>query len=67
MVTNELVLRNDLVNINTGKVVEQSYNGKKLNHFKTGRGKFIFTGNIKLPKVISLWDSAKRILSGNQG
>jgi ectoine hydroxylase-related dioxygenase (phytanoyl-CoA dioxygenase family) len=67
MVTNELVLRNDLVNINTGKVVEQSYNGKKLNYFKTGRGKFIFTGNIKLPKVISLWDSAKRILSGNQG
>ena len=64
MVTNELVLRNELVNIKTGKPVEQSYNGKKLNLFKTGRGKFIFTGNIKLPKVISLWDSVKRKISG---
>ena len=54
MVTNELYLRNNLVNINTGKQAEQSYNGKKLNNLKTSKKTYVFTGKLKLPKFLSL-------------
>jgi ectoine hydroxylase-related dioxygenase (phytanoyl-CoA dioxygenase family) len=59
VVTNELYLRNKLVNIKTGKQVIPSYNGKKLNHLKTGSSKFIFTGNIKVPKIVTLLGKLK--------
>ena len=54
MVTKELYLRNKLVNINTGKRVEQSYNGEKLNTLKTSRRTYIFTGKLKFPKFLNL-------------
>jgi len=43
MVTNELYLRNSLVNIKTGKTVESSYNGEKLNLIKTREQLFILS------------------------
>jgi len=46
MVTNELYLRNSLVNINTGELVQQSYNGKKLHRLKTSKRLFILTNTI---------------------
>ncbi|MEO6631702.1 MAG: phytanoyl-CoA dioxygenase family protein [Mucilaginibacter sp.] len=55
MVANELYLRSRLVNIKTGNLVEQNYNGKKLNTFKAGPGKFIFTGSVKFPKLVNMW------------
>lgn len=54
MVTNELYLRTKLVNINTGKRVEQSYNGKKSNTLKTGKKTYIFTGKLKFPRFLNL-------------
>jgi ectoine hydroxylase-related dioxygenase (phytanoyl-CoA dioxygenase family) len=42
MVTDELNLRNNLVNIATGEKVTPSYNGQKLNYLKTNKSQYIF-------------------------
>lgn len=47
MVTNELFLRNKLVNIRTNQVVPQSYNGQALPSVKTGENKYILTNRIE--------------------
>ncbi len=47
MVTNELFLRNGLVNIRTGKVVPQRYNGTDINYIKTANDKFIINNRLK--------------------
>jgi len=53
MVTNELYLRNNIININTGQKVEQSFNGNKINYIETTKNKFILNNNRlkKLPKI----------------
>jgi hypothetical protein len=43
MVTNELYLRNTLVDISTGKKIESSYNGEKLNVIRTSKRLYILT------------------------
>jgi len=43
MVTNELYLRNNLVNIKTGEIEQQSYNGEKLNVIETKNKLYILT------------------------
>nr|WP_259069998.1 phytanoyl-CoA dioxygenase family protein [Mucilaginibacter sp. X4EP1]MCS3815166.1 ectoine hydroxylase-related dioxygenase (phytanoyl-CoA dioxygenase family) [Mucilaginibacter sp. X4EP1] len=53
MVTNQLDIRYRLENIKTGKRIDQSYNGKKLNYLKTGKKLFTFTGSLKIPKLFS--------------
>ena len=53
MVTNELYLRNTLVNIATGKRVQSSYNGKKLSRLKTGRRLYILqNGSLKFSGIL---------------
>lgn len=47
MVTNELFLRNHLVDINTGEKIEHSFNGEKINYLKTGQNKFILNNRVK--------------------
>ena len=47
MVTNELFLRNNLVDINTGEKIEHSFNGEKINYLKTGQNKFILNNRVK--------------------
>jgi ectoine hydroxylase-related dioxygenase (phytanoyl-CoA dioxygenase family) len=44
MVTDELFLRNHIVDISTGKKAEPSYNGQKLNYLKTNKTQFVFSG-----------------------
>jgi ectoine hydroxylase-related dioxygenase (phytanoyl-CoA dioxygenase family) len=46
MVTNELFLRNNLVDIKTGKKVVQSFNGTPINSFKTATDKFILNDRL---------------------
>lgn len=41
MVTGELNLRNNLINIATGEGVVQSYNGEKLNYLKTNKTQYL--------------------------
>ena len=55
MVTNELFLRNKIVNIKTGEKVEQSFNGNSITYFETAKNKFILNNRIrfrKLPKIL---------------
>lgn len=53
MVTNELFLRNNLINIKSGEKVEQSFNGLKLNYRQTVKNKYILNNRlIKLPKIL---------------
>ena len=53
MVTNELYLRNNLVNINTGEKVVQSFNGNKINNIATGKNKYILNNRIKkIPRFL---------------
>lgn len=59
MAVNQLYLRDNLLNVKTGEVIKQSYNGQQLNYFKTGVGKYIFTGDIKFPKIMKLWAKLK--------
>lgn len=52
MVTNELFLRNHLIDIKSGKKVEQSFNGNILNYFETDINMFILNNKLeKLPKI----------------
>jgi hypothetical protein len=50
MVTNELFLRRKLVNIKTGEIVQQSYNGNKLKPIKTGDNLYLLTA--KAPNLL---------------
>jgi ectoine hydroxylase-related dioxygenase (phytanoyl-CoA dioxygenase family) len=55
MVTNELFLRNNLVDIKTGEKVEQSFNGTNIKYFETDKNLFILNnrnGFRKLPKIL---------------
>lgn len=47
MVTSELFLRNNLINICTGEVVPQRYNGLPTNYVQTGKDKYILTKRLK--------------------
>ncbi len=46
MVTNELFLRNNLINMRTGDVVPQLYNGQPIKHVETADGQFIINNRI---------------------
>ncbi len=46
MVTDELYLRNKLVNIATGEKVIPSYNGEKLNYLKTNKTQYIINNSV---------------------
>ncbi len=47
MVTNELYLRHSLVNMRTGKRVEQTFNGNPIRYVETGKDKFILNNRMK--------------------
>ncbi len=47
MVTNELHLRNDFIDIKSGKTVEPSFNGHRINHINTDKGTFILNNRLK--------------------
>lgn len=47
MVTNELYLREHLVDIKTGKKVKQSYNGKKIKSIRIDNQKSVLNNNLK--------------------
>ena len=47
MVTNELFLRNNLINMRTGEMVPQSYNGQPINYVKTSKDKYILNNRIQ--------------------
>jgi ectoine hydroxylase-related dioxygenase (phytanoyl-CoA dioxygenase family) len=46
MVTNELFLRNNLIDIKTGNKVDQSFNGYPINTYKTAEDKFILNDRL---------------------
>jgi hypothetical protein len=48
MVTNELFLRNNLVDIKTGEKVVQSFNGNPISSFQTAQDKYILNDRIQL-------------------
>ena len=48
MVTNELFLRNNLVDIKTGEKVVQSFNGNLISSFQTAQDKYILNDRIQL-------------------
>lgn len=55
MVTNELFLRNNLVDIKTGEKVAQSFNGNTIKYFETDKHKFILNNRNrfrKWPKIL---------------
>ncbi len=55
MVTNELFLRNNIVDIKTGKEVNQTFNGNAVKFIETGKNKFILNNRrmlLKLPKIL---------------
>ncbi|HVF96166.1 MAG TPA: phytanoyl-CoA dioxygenase family protein [Flavisolibacter sp.] len=47
MVTNELFLRNNLVNMRTGEEVPQRYNGAPIGYLQTDKGKYIVNNRLK--------------------
>lgn len=47
MVTNELFLRNNLVDIKTGEKVVQSFNGTVINSYKTAPDKYILNDRLQ--------------------
>jgi len=47
MVTNELFLRNNLVNIKNGEPVVQNYNGQQLNFIKSAKNLYTLNNNFK--------------------
>ena len=53
MVTNELFLRNNLVNMRNGKVVPQLYNGQSINYVRTHKNKYVLNNHIKKQSAIS--------------
>lgn len=53
MVTNELFLRNGIVDIKTGKKVVSSFNGAPVKYLKTDKNKFILNNRIKkMPRLL---------------
>jgi ectoine hydroxylase-related dioxygenase (phytanoyl-CoA dioxygenase family) len=59
MVTKQLYLRDELVNMVTGEKVNQSYNGEKINALKTGKNMFTL-----LSKKIGFGSLTMRLLKG---
>jgi hypothetical protein len=64
MVTDELFLRNHLVNIKTNERVVPSYNGQKISYLKTGTNKYIANQNMGLLYILKMYGKkyAKRLL-----
>jgi ectoine hydroxylase-related dioxygenase (phytanoyl-CoA dioxygenase family) len=54
MVTNELFIRNELVDIKTGKKIEQSFNGHKVSVVKTANDKFLLSNRLKEKKLFKV-------------
>jgi ectoine hydroxylase-related dioxygenase (phytanoyl-CoA dioxygenase family) len=52
MVTNELFIRRNLVNIKTGKIVEQNFNGNKAQLIRTRGSLYSINNHLKLPKML---------------
>jgi len=52
MVTNELFIRRNLVDIKTGKIVDQSFNGNKAQLIRTRGSLYSINNHIKLPKIL---------------
>jgi hypothetical protein len=52
MVSNELFIRRNLVDIKTGKIVEQSFNGNKAQLIRTRGSLYSINNHIKLPKIL---------------
>jgi ectoine hydroxylase-related dioxygenase (phytanoyl-CoA dioxygenase family) len=52
MVTDELFLRNHLINIKTNEVVIPSYNGQKINYLKTNTNTYIVNPNMSLFHIL---------------
>jgi hypothetical protein len=52
MVSNELFIRRNLVDIKTGKIVEQSFNGNKTQLIRTRGSLYSINNHIKLPKIL---------------
>jgi len=52
MVTNELFIRRNLVDIKTGIIVEQNFNGNKSQLIRTRGSLYILNNHIKLPKIM---------------
>lgn len=52
MVTNELFLRNNIIDIKTGEKVKPSFNGNLLKYFETDKDKYILNNRLKkAPKI----------------
>ncbi len=53
MVTNELYMRNNLTDITTGKIIQQSYNGHHIKKIRLKGSRSILNNNIKIaPKLL---------------
>lgn len=64
MVTDELFLRNHLINIKTNEVVIPSYNGQKINYLRTNTNKYVANPNLSIMHMLKMKGKkyAKRIL-----
>jgi ectoine hydroxylase-related dioxygenase (phytanoyl-CoA dioxygenase family) len=64
MVTDELCLRNALLNIKTKKEVAPSYNGQTISYLKTSTNKYIVNQNLSLLHVLKMYGKkyAKKLL-----
>ena len=52
MVTKELFIRRNLVDIKTGKIVEQNFNGNVAQLVRTRGSLYAINNHIKLPKIL---------------
>lgn len=52
MVTNELFIRRNLIDIKTGKIVEQNFNGNKAQLIRTRGSLYSINNHLKLPKIL---------------
>jgi hypothetical protein len=54
MVTNELFLKNNLVDIKTGEKIKQSFNGNTLNYVEIDKNKFVLNNRIRFKKLTKI-------------
>lgn len=52
MVTKELFIRRNLVDIKTGKIAEQNFNGNNAQLVRTRGSLYAINNHIKLPKIL---------------
>lgn len=55
MVTDELFLRNNLINIKNNEKVTPSYNGEKLNSLKINKNKYILNNGISIVQLLKMF------------